>query len=85
MKALVTGAYRSEELLADWALTVRSDSLFGRAGLGAEFFLRPAGIDTFTVSGTRITFVRTAGRVAGLTLDNRGLRHFRLDRLGAAR
>lgn len=78
----LAGVYHSDELLADWRLTVRHDSLLGRAGLGGEFLLRATGPDTFNALGTSITVRRDGGRVTGLTLDNRGLRHFMLSRTG---
>jgi CubicO group peptidase (beta-lactamase class C family) len=80
----LAGRYRSEELLADWIVTMRRDSVFARAGLGAEFALRPVAPDTLTALGTRITVLRDAGRITGLTLDNRGLRDLRLVRIGDA-
>jgi CubicO group peptidase (beta-lactamase class C family) len=78
------GRYRSEELLADWLVNSRGDSLFARAGLGAEFFLRPIAPDSFVTFGTIVTVRREAGGVAGLRLDNRGLRDLRLVRIGDA-
>ena len=80
--AALVGVYHSDELLADWRLTVRRDSLFVRAGLGGEFHLRTTGPDTFNALGTRITVLRSGDRVTGLTLDNRGLRNFKLTRIG---
>ncbi len=76
------GRYRSDELLADWIVTQRGDSAFARPGLGAEFVLRTVAPDTLTALGTRVTVVRDAGRITGLTLDNRGLRNLRLTRIG---
>jgi hypothetical protein len=78
----LAGVYHTDELMADWRLTVRHDSLFGRAGLGAEFLLEPAGRDRFTALGTRVTVHRTGERVTGITLDDRGLRNFPLARTG---
>jgi CubicO group peptidase (beta-lactamase class C family) len=83
--AELAGTYHSEELFADWVLSVRGDSLFARPGLGPEILLVPSGPDGFTAYGTRIAVRREAGRVAGLTLNNRGLRDFRLDRTGFPR
>lgn len=80
----LAGRYRSDELLADWIVTVRGDSVLARPGLGAEFTLRAVAPDTFTAFGTRIAVLRDAGRIAGLTLDNRGLRDLRLLRIGDA-
>jgi hypothetical protein len=82
--AAVAGVYHSDELLADWRIYARGDSLFARAGLGGEFPLRPTGRDTFTAFGTRVTVLRTGDRVTGFTLDNRGLRRFALARIGDA-
>lgn len=80
----LAGRYRSEELLADWIVTTRGDSLFARPGLGAEFPLRAVAPDTFAAFGTRVAVRRSAGRVTGLTLDNRGLRDLRLSRIADA-
>ena len=71
--AELTGDYRSEELLADWRILVRHDSLLGRAGLGREFPLRPLGGDVFAAAGGRVTFVREGDRVTGLRLFSRGV------------
>lgn len=78
----LAGTYHSDELFADWHLFVRGDSLFGRAGLGAEFSLRSTGRDTFSAQGTRVAVLRTGDQVTGLTLNDRGLRDFRLMRIG---
>ncbi len=78
----LAGVYHTDELLADWRVTARGDSLFARAGLGGEFLLRATGRDAFTAYGTRISVVRDGDRVGGLTLDNRGLRNFQLTRIG---
>ncbi len=80
----LAGVYHSDELLADWRLAVRSDSLFLYAGLGGEIPLRATGRDTFSAYGTRITVLRTGDRVNGLALNNRGLRNFELIRVGTA-
>ena len=77
----IAGTYRSEELLADWIISVRRDSVLARAGLGAEYPLRPVAADTFAAFGTRVVFSRSGGAVTGLTLDNRGLRNFRLTKV----
>ena len=79
----LAGIYHSDELLADWRLVVRGDSLFARAGLGREFRLNPTGRDRFSASGTQMTFLRAGDQVSGLTLDNRGLRNFTLTRTGS--
>jgi hypothetical protein len=71
--AELAGDYRSEELLAAWRILVRHDSLFGRAGLGREFPLRPLGGDVFGAAGGRVTFVREGSRVTGLKLFSRGV------------
>jgi CubicO group peptidase (beta-lactamase class C family) len=80
--AAIAGIYHSDELLTDWHLTARGDSLVGRAGLGQEFPLRATGPDRFDASGTRVTVIRSGSRVTGLALDNRGLRNFKLTRTG---
>jgi CubicO group peptidase (beta-lactamase class C family) len=77
----ITGTYRSPELLADWVITVRRDSVLVRPGLGAEYPLRPVAADTFAAFGTRVVVSRTGGTVTGLILDNRGLRNFRLTKV----
>ena len=77
----IAGTYRSSELLADWVVTTRQDSVLARAGLGAEFPLRPVAADTFAAFGTRVVFSRSGGTVTGLVLDNRGLRNFRLTKV----
>lgn len=79
----IAGTYHSDELLADWVVTVRGDSVFARAGLGPEVPLRRSGTDSFAAFGTRVTLVRIGDRVTGLTLNNRGLRDFRLSKVGA--
>jgi CubicO group peptidase (beta-lactamase class C family) len=81
MLAGMAGTYRSPELLADWVVSVRRDSVLARAGISAEYPLRPVAADTFAVSGTRVVFLRTGGTITGLILDNRGLRNFRLTRV----
>jgi hypothetical protein len=77
----IAGTYRSPELLADWVITVRRDSVLARAGLGTEYPLRPVAADTFAAFGTRVVFLRNGGAVTGLILDNRGLRNFRLTKV----
>jgi CubicO group peptidase (beta-lactamase class C family) len=77
----IAGTYRSSELLADWVISLRRDSVLARAGLGAEYPLRPVAADTFAAFGTRVVFSRTGGTVTGLILDNRGLRDFRLTKV----
>jgi CubicO group peptidase (beta-lactamase class C family) len=80
-RAALAGVYHSDELLTDWRLSIRGDSLLARPGLGAEIYLRSTGRDTLSALGTRITVVRAGDRVTGLALDNRGLRNFRLTRV----
>ena len=77
----IAGTYRSPELLADWVISVRRDSVLARPGLGSEYPLRPVAADTFAAFGTRVVFARTGGAVTGLILDNRGLRDFRLTKV----
>ena len=77
----LAGTYRSPELLADWVITVRRDSVLARPGLGVEYPLRPVAADTFAAFGTRVVVSRSGGAITGLTLDNRGLRNFRLTRV----
>jgi CubicO group peptidase (beta-lactamase class C family) len=77
----LAGTYRSPELLADWVITVRRDSVLARPGLGPEYPLRPVAADTFAAFGTRVVVSRSGGAVTGLTLDNRGLRNFRLTKV----
>ena len=77
----LAGTYRSPELLADWVISVRRDTVFARPGLGPAFPIRPVAADTFAAFGTRVVIERTGGTVTGLTLDNRGLRNFRLTRV----
>jgi len=77
----IAGTYRSPELLADWVISVRRDSVLARAGLGAEYPLRPVAADTFAAFGTRVVVSRTGETVTGLILDNRGLRNFRLTKV----
>jgi CubicO group peptidase (beta-lactamase class C family) len=77
----IAGTYRSTELLADWVISVRRDSVLARPGLGAEYPLRPVAADTFAAFGTRVVFARSGGTVTGLILDNRGLRNFRLTKV----
>jgi hypothetical protein len=80
-RAALAGEYHSDELLADWRLFGRGDSLFVRPGLGPEVQLRFTGRDTLNALGTRITVLRAGDRVAALALDNRGLRNFKLTRV----
>jgi len=77
----IAGTYRSPELLADWVISVRQDTVLARAGLGPEYPIRPVAADTFATFGTRVVFSRTGGTVTGLILDNRGLRDFRLTKV----
>lgn len=80
--AALTGVYHSDELMANWVLTLRGDSLIARPGLGAEFVLRPVSTDVFSAFGTQFTIHRDGG-VVTLAIDTRGLRDFRLTRLVA--
>ena len=80
--AELAGRYHSDELLADWRLVVRGDSLVARAGLGEEFPLRAVSRDSLSAPGTLVTVRRTGDRVTGLTLNSRGLRKFTLTRIG---
>ncbi len=82
--AALAGVYHSDELLADWQVTLRGGSLFARPGLGREFLLRQAGRDTLTAFGTQVAIERAGDRVTSLMLNNRGLRNFRLTRIGNA-
>ena len=77
----IVGTYRSPELLADWVISVRRDSVLARPGLGSEYPLRPVAADTFAAFGTRVVFSRTGGPVTGLILDNRGLAPFLLTKV----
>lgn len=77
----IAGTYRSSELLADWVISVRRDTVVARAGLGAEYPIRPVAADTFAAFGTRVVFSRTGGTVTGLILDSRGLRNLRLTKV----
>lgn len=77
----IAGRYHSDELLADWIVSVRSDSVIARAGLGAEFSLHADAPDTLSAFGTRITMTRTGDRITALTLNNRGLRDLTLTRM----
>ena len=78
----LAGTYRSEELLADWRIAVRGDSVLARAGLGREFALRPVGRDTFAVPGGGVGMVREGDRVTGLRISSRGVRGLLLTRSG---
>ena len=77
----IAGTYRTPELLADWVVSVRGDTVLARPGLGAELRIRPVAADTFAAFGTRVVFSRSGGTVTGLTLDNRGLRNFQLTKV----
>jgi hypothetical protein len=77
----IAGRYRSDELLSDWIVTVRGDTVFARPGLGAEFALGQVHPDTFSAFGNRIAVVRSGGRVAGLSLTSRGLVNLRLQKV----
>ena len=77
----IAGTYRSSELLADWIVFIRRDTVLVRAGLGPEYALHSVSGDTFSAFGTQVVFSRTAGTVTGLTLDNRGLRDLRLTKV----
>lgn len=77
----IAGTYRSPELLADWVISLRQDTVMARVGLGPTYPIRPVAADTFAAFGTQVVFSRTAGTVTGLTLDNRGLRDFRLTKV----
>jgi len=74
------GTYHSDELLADWTVTLAGDSLRLRAGPIRQETLVPVGPAEFA-GGGRIRFVEEGGRVTGLTINTRGLRDFRLTRV----
>jgi CubicO group peptidase (beta-lactamase class C family) len=76
----LAGAYRSDELLAEWRIVVRGDSVLARAGLGHEAPLRPVARDSFALAGGRVTFTREADRVTGLRISSRGVRSLFLTR-----
>jgi hypothetical protein len=66
------GVYRIGE--GDRRVVVREGSrLFGQRGRGARQELRPLGNDesVYPTSGTRVTFVRTDGRVTGMRIRPR--------------
>ncbi len=81
----LAGSYHSEELLADWKITVSGDTAFARAGLGSVELLRPLARDVFSAVGMRVGVVRTADRITGITLTSRGVRNLRLTRLDTGR
>jgi CubicO group peptidase (beta-lactamase class C family) len=78
--AELAGTWHSDELLADWRITVRGDSLFARAGLGRAARLRPVARDTFEVAGARLAVVRQGERATGLRMSSRGVHDLLLTR-----
>jgi len=74
------GRYHSDELLADWILFPASDSLHLRIGPTFEETLRFGGGGAISSMG-RVQFVETDGKIAGITLNSRGARNFRLTKV----
>lgn len=74
------GRYHSDELLADWELYQRGDSLRVRVGplVDEAVEFSPAGI---FVLGARAQFLETNGQISGVSLTSRGARNFRLTRI----
>jgi CubicO group peptidase (beta-lactamase class C family) len=81
----LAGSYHSEELLADWKISVIGDTAYARAGLGSVEPLRPLARDVFSTVGMRVGVVRTAARISGITLNSRGVRNLLLTRLDTGR
>lgn len=74
------GRYHSDELLADWELYQRGDSLRVRVGPLLDEPVEFAGAGVF-ILGARAEFLETNGRISGVALTSRGARNFRLTRI----
>ena len=74
------GRYHSEELLADWELYRRGDSLRVRVGPLVDEPVEFVGPGVFML-GARAEFLETNGQVSGVALTSRGARNFRLLRI----
>jgi CubicO group peptidase (beta-lactamase class C family) len=80
--APLAGTYESPELSARYAVTTRDGVLFARPPRLAERRLTAFARDRFHDDDGRVyTFVREAGRVAGLTLSASRVRRLRFTRL----
>jgi CubicO group peptidase (beta-lactamase class C family) len=74
------GRYHSEELLADWELYRRGDSLRVRVGPLVDEPVEFVAAGVF-ILGARAEFLETNGQVSGVALTSRGARNFRLLRV----
>ncbi len=72
--AAYAGRYASEEVGADWTISVKDGRLVLRIGHGPEEKLEPVAADIFMVEGSAVRFVRdSAKRISGLTVTDRGV------------
>ena len=74
------GRYHSDELLADWLLYLRGDSLRVRIGPLVDEPVRFSN-EGIVAGGTVLNFLEAGGKVSGITLTSRGARDFRLTRI----
>ncbi len=74
------GCYHSDELLADWEIFQRGDSLRVRIGPLLDEPIE-FGTEGIFVLGARAQFVETNGQISALALTSRGARNFRLTRI----
>lgn len=73
------GRYHSDELLADWVMTLERDSLRVRIGPLYQETVT-VGARGMVIAGARVRPVEQGGRVTGLSLTSRGARDFILTR-----
>lgn len=83
--APLAGTYRSEELTADWIISVRGDSAFVGIGQSAPEPIVPLAHDSLRAAGFRVGVVRLDDRVTGITLTSRGVRGLPLSRVEPSR
>ncbi|HEV8612195.1 MAG TPA: serine hydrolase domain-containing protein [Gemmatimonadales bacterium] len=73
------GRYHSDELLADWEITLAGDSLRLRIGPLLETRFLPTSHGAL-LAGSPVHFLEANGSIAAITLTSRGARNFRLTR-----
>lgn len=80
-RASLPGRYRSDELLADWVVTLAGDTLRLRIGPLLEIPLTPGPAGSWLAAGIPFRFLAVDGRVTGITLTTRGARGLTLARV----
>jgi CubicO group peptidase (beta-lactamase class C family) len=83
--ASLAGTYRSDELLADWKISVEHDTAYVRVGPTAPEVMAPLASDSLRVAGFQVGVVRLNDRISGITLTSRGVRGLFLTRIDDAR